>query len=301
VRESLCAKIAEQTNSVPTGDLVALFLAITLAIGFIDRGHNLEALEIAYAKTNMEAEGQNDIMTYISVLASQLRRLKTAGHTVSDTKACRVLLTGLHQDVFESFIAAAERTPYPSYPLLVQALQQAASKPHTIVKLRALLPGTSHSAFTTRTSLGNMSPTDQRLDRLETIMATMASGGNKTSTQLPCFAFKQSGTCTRGDTCPYAHTTDRNPATATGGSRTVKYCAAHQTSTHNTADCSMINANPKLKAFYAADALAQPVTTTMCTMVAGPPGGAPEAATTPCGASEPDNDVDYDPTHEFLI
>ncbi len=109
----------------------------------------------------------SDSLTIISTLASTRRRLKTAGHIVSDQKAIRVFLTGLNQDIFESFIASAERTPYASYDLLVRALQQASAKPHMIAKLRKLLPGRTHSTFTTRTSVQHLkAPNDQRLDRI---------------------------------------------------------------------------------------------------------------------------------------
>jgi hypothetical protein len=264
VRASLCAKIAEQTNSVPIGDLVALFQAITLAIGF-NEVTNPEALEIAYAGTSMGHAGQNDIMTYISVLASQLRRLSTAGHKVSDAKACRVLLTGLDQEIFESFISSTERTPYASYPLLVKALQEVASKPHTLAKLRALKPGVTHSAMTTR---HQQAPTsDHRMDRVEAILATIVS--SPPAPQLVCFNFQRRGSCSKGAKCPYKHVNNNN-STSTSNSTTdptssggTKYCKAHQANTHDTKDCAMINANPQLKAFYADES--QRVTTTVAT------------------------------------
>ena len=63
----------------------------------------------------MEAEGKNNVMTYISVLATSMRRLEAAGMEVPDAKAQRVLLNGVHQDIFESFIYEADRTPYENY------------------------------------------------------------------------------------------------------------------------------------------------------------------------------------------
>lgn len=253
VRASLSSQIAEQTNSVATGDLVALFLAITLAIGFVETT-NPEALEILYASTTMELAGKNDIMTYISVLASLMRRLQTAGHPVTDAKACRVLLTGLHQDTFDSFISNAERSPHASYKLLVKALQAAASKPHILSKLRALKPGTSHSAMTTRSSPSQQQTGDQRMDRMEAILATLASATPASATpatQPVCFHFSKHGTCPKGTSCTYAHVT-QDTASNNRRQRGGKYCAAHQVTTHNTEDCAMINANPQLKAFYEA-------------------------------------------------
>ena len=90
--------------------------------------NNPHQVEIDYSRATMDTEGKNDVMTYISVLATFMRRLEAAGLKVPDAKAQRVLLNGVHQDIFESFIREAERNPYESYRELNTALRTSLSK-----------------------------------------------------------------------------------------------------------------------------------------------------------------------------
>ena len=128
VQLCLSDDIAEQVSGIRTGDLVGLIDAIKLAVHQHEI-NNPHQVEIEYSRATMETEGKNDVMTYISVLATFMRRLEAAGMEVPDAKAQRVLLNGVHQDIFESFIYEADRTPYVNYRALVTALKAVSAKP----------------------------------------------------------------------------------------------------------------------------------------------------------------------------
>ena len=272
IRESLCDEIADQTAGVALGDLEALFKGINLAIGHIEH-HDPDDLDIIYSQCTMEGEGHNDVMKFTAVLASYMRRLSSAGHAVEDSKAQRVLLRGLNQDIFEVFINTAERTPYESYAELEKALKTAAAKPRMLTKLKELKPGTSQSAMVTRAHYQRKSkePDEQRLDRIESLLTTMTSNGKRvrddsngrdTKQRQACFDFAK-GRCSRGDRCNYEHVTNNNnngrdnsgnKRRRTGGGESSDnegqggkrfegdmYCTLHHKHTHNTADCAVVN------------------------------------------------------------
>ena len=124
VQLCLSDDIAEQVSGIRTGDLVGLIDAIKPAVHQHEI-NNPHQVEIEYSRATMEVEGKNDVMTYISVLATFMRRLEAAGMEVPDAKAQRVLLNGVHQEIFESFIYEADRHPYASYRALVTDLKAA--------------------------------------------------------------------------------------------------------------------------------------------------------------------------------
>ena len=270
IRDSLNDDIAEQTAGVALGDLVGLFSGINLAIGHTELSDPYD-LDHAYAKCTMQHEGQNDLMRFTAVLAQYMRRLKTANLEVDDTRAQRTLLRGLPEDIFDVFVSTAERHPYESYALLEKALKKFASKPRVISKLKALKPGNPRSVLTTQTKSQQDTSSDQRLDKLEAILTTMAHQGAKRS-RGPCFHLRDKGSCNKGDKCPFSHdssnnnnkrqrtgrpsnhstSNNNNTDTSNNGRGSGMYCEAHMTTSHNTADCAMVNANPKLKALFAA-------------------------------------------------
>ena len=61
-----------------------------------------------------------------------------------------MLFNGLHQDIFENFIASAKRTPYDSYSKLKKALERTAAEPRMLTKLAALKPGRAHATLVTQ-------------------------------------------------------------------------------------------------------------------------------------------------------
>ena len=140
MRAALGDTIQEQTSGVTRGDLVGLLSDIKLAV----HQHEIndpDELEVEYTKTTMETNGKNDLMTFTSALTSYMRRLDAAGVPVSDKIAQRVLLNGLHQDLFEDFISMAARFPYNNYTDLQKALEKNAAQPRMLQKLAALKPG----------------------------------------------------------------------------------------------------------------------------------------------------------------
>ena len=113
IKQSLGPDMADKTASVRHGDLVGLFRAIKLAVNHHEI-FNPDDLETEYTKCTMMGEGQNELMRFISVLATFIRRLEAAGYPPRDSKKQRIILTGLDQDIFENFISNADRTPCAS-------------------------------------------------------------------------------------------------------------------------------------------------------------------------------------------
>jgi hypothetical protein len=264
IRASLSEEIAAQTAGVPMGDLVSLIQGITLAIGHYEVFDH-DDIECEYSSATMALHGKNDVMTFMAVLRTFMRRLSTAGHAVADTKAQRVLLRGLDQDVFASFITTSEATKHANYSLLEKALKNYASKPHTLAKLKALKPGLSHSVLVTRDTANPDASASQRLDNVEASLAsilakleTMAGTGTKLRKE-DCFQFNKSGSCHKGAGCPYKHNTPTRITTDSG-----KYCILHKTAgTHNTADCSLVKNDPDIKERLGIDASAAAIYTTI--------------------------------------
>jgi hypothetical protein len=267
IRDSLCDDIKDQTGGVALGDLVALLKGINLALGHFETSDPVD-LEILYSKCTMGAEGGNDLMRFTAVLANHMRRLAAAGHVVTDIKAQRILLRGLNQDIFESFIMAAERQPYETYDMLEMDVKKFASKERVLIKMKELKPGVPHAVLSTRTKAVDA---DGRIDRVESILAAMAKGqapGGK-RTQGVCFRFRDDGKCDKGDKCQFTHASGggggddnaksssrrgdnrRNNGSSTNNTGT--WCAWHKNSTHSTDQCQFLTTqHPELKAFYAA-------------------------------------------------
>jgi len=168
IRNVLCQEINEKTAGVRLGDLKGLLDSIKLAV------HHYEIfdptdLEMKFSAATMQVEGQQDIMKYLAVLHNYMNRLKSASHPVPDTKAQRVLLRGIHQDIFEPFIRDADRRPYTSFDDLKVALLKEAARASVLTKLRDLKPGTAKGMYATTTEPVPALAT--RLDRMENIFA----------------------------------------------------------------------------------------------------------------------------------
>jgi hypothetical protein len=263
VRNSLCDDIKEQTAGVALGDLVGLLKGINLALGHFETFDPVD-LEILYSKCTMGAEGGNDLMRFTSVLAQHMRRLAAAGHAVTDVKAQRVLLRGLDQDIFESFITAADGRAYATYAKLEMAVKKFASKERVLAKLRELKPGVPHAVLTTRAKVMDA---DGRMDRMERILTAMADKQGGKRAPGPCFRFRDDGKCDRGDKCPFTHDSgggggggnsssrrneSRRNNTSSSSNSTGKWCLFHKKNNHNTEECHQLNTmHPELKAFYA--------------------------------------------------
>ena len=271
IRDSLCDDIKDQISGVALGDLVALLGGIKLALGHFETFDPIE-LDILYSKCTMCAEGGNDLMRFTAVLADHRRRLAASGNAVADAKAQRVLLRGLDQDIFESFIMSADRDPFSDYAKLEMAVKKFASNARVLAKLRELKPGVPHAVLPTR---AKVVPTDAdgRLDRMESILATMVVGQGSNRSRGPCWRLRDNGKCDR-DGCLFSH--DGGAGGGGGGSgngnsrsrrgdgrrandarantnTTGMWCAFHKQTNHNTVTCHALNhEHPELKAFYAA-------------------------------------------------
>ena len=254
IRASLSDKIQDQTGGVTRGDLIGLLKAIKLSIHHYEL-LNPDALDIEYTKCTMSVEGQNDIMTFLAVLTQYMRRLEAAGYPVRDAKAQRVLLNGLDQDIFASFITSCQRHPYDNYTQLQKALEETAANPRMMVKLKTLKPGNLQSALPTRASQqlqqGAAPALDARLDRVEAILVSLAQSripGTKKQIQK-CYRFSK-GQCSYGDKCRYEHTApdSNNRSNQSTSNGHPKYCPLHKSSTHDASECNVLNNNPELKA-----------------------------------------------------
>jgi hypothetical protein len=95
VKRSLSKVVRTQTASVKRGDIIALLAAVKVAM-HKSEDFTYHELEVEWAKCTMDTEGNNDIMTYISALASYIRRLTVAGAEPSTEKKVAVLLKGLN-------------------------------------------------------------------------------------------------------------------------------------------------------------------------------------------------------------
>ena len=142
---------------------------------------------------------------------------------VRDAKKQRVLLNGLDQDIFQSFISTTTRTPYASYDLLLKDLLHVAATPHMIKKLALLRPGLAQSVLSTQAQgkqgkqglipTQAKSPTD-RLASIEAILATYIAkprdgqGGRhrdgQRQSQFDCDNWADHGSC-NNTRCPYSH------------------------------------------------------------------------------------------------
>jgi hypothetical protein len=99
VKRSLSMVVRTQTASVQRGDIIALLSAVKVAM-HKSEDFTYHELEVEWAKCTMDTEGNNNIMTYISALASYIRRLTVAGAEPGTEKKVAVLLKGLNWDIF---------------------------------------------------------------------------------------------------------------------------------------------------------------------------------------------------------
>ena len=179
--------------------------------------NNPHQVEIDYSSATMDTEGKNDVMTYISVLATFMRRLEAAGLKVPDAKAQRVLLNGVHQDIFESFINEAERNPYESYRELVTAFKTASARPRMSAKLAALKPGRAQ-IMTAVSAPHRISSQESRFAQIESVLvalgnASLTAGSSKHNntnnitrpSDRACFRWEKFGECKNGDACTFSH------------------------------------------------------------------------------------------------
>ena len=252
VRSSLSDKIQDQTGGVTCGDLIGLLKAIKLSVHHYEL-LNPDALDIEYTKCTMSVEGQNDIMTFLAVLTQYMRRLEAAGYPVRDAKAQRVLLNGLDQDIFESFITSCQRHPYDNYTQLQKALEETAASPRMIVKLKTLKPGNLQSALPTRASQQPQQAAtpalDSRMDRVEAILVSLAQSRLPGTKKQKCFRFAK-GKCPYGDKCHYEHTApnNNNVGNKSTSNGQPKFCPLHKSTAHDASECNALANNPDLKA-----------------------------------------------------
>ena len=136
---------------------------------------------------------------------------------VPDVKAQRVLLNGVHQDIFESFIYEVDRTPYVNYRALVTALKAVSAKPRMSAKLAVLKPG--RVQIMTAVSAAHLSPQESRLTQIESVLvalgnASLSAGSNKNTnnnnttscrpSESPCWWWEK-GKYNAGDSCRFSH------------------------------------------------------------------------------------------------
>ena len=237
IKASLGPDMADKTAFVPHGDVAGLLRAVKLAINHHEI-YDPDQLDTEYIKCTMEGQGQNEVARYVSALHVFIRRLEVAEYPPRDSKKQRVLLNGLDQEIFQTFISNAERQPYNSYESLVKDFVRYSQKEFMVKKLALLKPGMPHTMMTTKTVQAPAAPpqAEDRLVKIEQILATLttavANGGKRARVMQPCHAF-QAGTCKHGEKCRFAHTPATNP--------TVFKCPHHRSNTHSAAECRALH------------------------------------------------------------
>jgi hypothetical protein len=239
VRSTLSDKIKDQTASVRRGDLVGLLAAVKLSLRHYEI-INPDDLAKKHADCTMEGEGDNDLMTYLAALSHYMQRLAAAGEPVMDRKARRILLTGLNQDIFETFITARYDNPCTSYSALEARVQVFAAQKGVLAKLDCLKPGNprNEAVFATRAA---KTADAARMDKLEAILVSMQKAAPKnprTSSGEVCQNFTR-GHCRFGDKCKFVHDKTAVAPSRQRGPNDTKWCDIHETSTHDSADCRL--------------------------------------------------------------
>jgi hypothetical protein len=261
IRRSLGDHLLEQTAGVRSGDFVALVESVNLAVLMFET-QTPALMQVDYYKSTMAGVGGNDLLVFMASLTRSRAKLKGIGVIIPDNMAQQVLLGGLDQEIFAGLIDAAGRTPYSSCGELERAIVKEATKPTVSDKLRALRPGRPQMAMVIDTAdIAH----GQRIDRLEMLMTTMATGasakynagghaGGRVSSKEPCFDFFR-GRCSRPD-CRFqhvqggqAHGAVADRARGQGHGQPAKYCALHLNEVgHTTEECTTLKQNPVLRA-----------------------------------------------------
>ena len=103
VRTFLSPKLHEQTDGVRRGDLISLFEAIRISIRK-PSSLSSDDLVLEYSRCRMAKEGKNDFMTYMSYVSIFIQKMEAVNASPNDSYKNAVLLRGLDQDIFDSFI-----------------------------------------------------------------------------------------------------------------------------------------------------------------------------------------------------
>ena len=256
----LSDKISDKVQAVRAGDVVKLLDSIKLALLHYER-YDPTDIEIQYSAASMTVEGDNDLMTFTTYLSSSIQRLEAAGAAPDAKKKQWVLLNGLDQVIFESFINNIEGKPMQAYDDLQAELERTAAKPHYMAKLRALKPGLpSAGMHATREDAASTpdSPDawQDKICRIESILSTITK--NQTATRAdpatkargPCFSMRDKGSCARGDDCRFSHVNlqQRQQGGPHSNRRQGPTCLLHGLrGTHESEDCRVLKNDPILK------------------------------------------------------
>ena len=99
VKESLSEAVREQVGSVSTGDLKALLSKLRISVNQVE-GINPIILKQQMWASKMEREGRNDVMSYISYLTINSRRLQAVSSPLLDEDLQGMLVQGLDDKIF---------------------------------------------------------------------------------------------------------------------------------------------------------------------------------------------------------
>jgi hypothetical protein len=165
-------------------------------------------------QSSMQAEGANDVLTYMTYCDATAKRLKTANEPMADKDLQSIFVAGLcdkHGEIFWEILAAHERAPAASFEDLCRTVKSFISRSTVADRLAALKhkPTSMGSSFPLAVQ-NPMSPNTKMdvvlatVGKLAGIIGGKQEGKSKAAAKaasdlkLPCYLHQQlSGSCNR--------------------------------------------------------------------------------------------------------
>jgi hypothetical protein len=214
-KRSLSDPIRTQVDSVRAGDLIKLMECLRLAVHQVeDIKPHLVKMELM--KSTMKDHADDDVLTYISYVTTQARRLKTALKPVDDEELQSIFVSGLDEQEFAEIIKDHERAPCASFEELCSHVRLYITRPGVNARLKAkkrnpivplMAAATSKSSKSEIKTILLAAITDIMAKKTQKSSASSAGAGAadaKDAKSKPCWKFK-AGKCKFGADCRFGH------------------------------------------------------------------------------------------------